>query len=115
MVRQYSQARDRRKKRIRAKISGTAKRPRAVVFRSQKYIYVQLIDDEKRQTILGMSDRRLREIRNKIERAKTFGKLLAEHAKTKKIDTIVFDRGGYAYHGRIQAVAEGLREGGLSF
>jgi len=105
-----------RHKRIRAKISGTAGRPRLCVFRSGKHIYVQLIDDEKNKTILTVSDLKFKKNRGtKIEKAKEAGKLIAEKAKDLKIEKVVFDRGGYKYHGRVKAVAEGAREGGLKF
>lgn len=105
-----------RHKRIRAKIIGTSARPRLSVFRSHRHIYGQLIDDEKAKTLLSVSDK---EIKNgkaaKKEIAKDVGKLLAQKAQEKKIKEIVFDRGGYKFHGRIKAVAEGAREGGLKF
>lgn len=105
-----------RHKRIRAKILGTADRPRLCVFRSGKHIYVQLIDDEKNKTILTVSDLKFKKNRGtKIEKAKKAGKLIAEKAKDLKIEKVVFDRGGYKYHGRVKAVAEGAREGGLRF
>ncbi len=103
-----------RKKRI--QIFGSAKRPRVAVFRSSRYIYVQLIDDKKRYTLAGISDKKVAaDIKNKIDRAKKLGLALAETAKQWKITSIVFDRSGYAYHGRVKALAEGLREGGLKF
>lgn len=119
--------RNRRHRRVRAKISGTAKTPRLCVFRSAKHIYAQLINDEKRQTILSASDRELKgkgSIKkdkeektetHKISVAKELGKLIAEKAKENKIEKVVFDRGGYKYYGRVKALAEGAREGGLKF
>lgn len=105
-----------RHKRIRARILGTTGRPRLCVFRSGKHIYAQLIDDEKNKTILAVSDLKFKENRGtKIEKAKKVGKLIAEKAKDLKIEKIVFDRGGYKYHGRVKAVAEGARDGGLKF
>jgi large subunit ribosomal protein L18 len=114
--------RERRHRRIRKKIWGTAERPRLVVFRSLKNIEGQLVDDDAGKTIAGLStlDPGLKgfesEGRNRrVEHAFVAGKLLAERAKEKGITSIVFDRGGYQYHGRVQAFAEGAREGGLSF
>jgi len=113
--------RERRHKRVRAKIKGTASRPRLSVFRSNKHLYLQLIDDEKGRTIVSTSDIALKTGRkSKIKMTKTklafeIGKNLAELATKKKIKKVVFDRGGYAYHGRVKAAAEGAREGGLIF
>lgn len=105
-----------RKARVRAKIKGTSERPRLSVFKSNKFIYAQLIDDSKGVTIVGVSEKHLKEkFSKKIEKAKAIGVLLAEKAKTKKIKKVVFDRGSYAYHGRVSAIAEGAREGGLEF
>jgi large subunit ribosomal protein L18 len=115
------QKRTRRKIRVRAKIKGTAQRPRLSVFRSNKHIYLQLIDDEKNKTLVSMSDilpKRGKKSRTKTAKTKAAleaGKNLAELAKKKKITGVVFDRGGYAYHGRIKAAADGAREGGLKF
>jgi large subunit ribosomal protein L18 len=109
--------RKRRHKRIRAKIFGIEKRPRLCVFRSTKHIYAQLIDDEKGHTIASANDLELKGIEKmtKIEKAKEVGKLIAKKAKEKNIEKVVFDRGGYKYHGRVKALAEGAREGGLKF
>ena len=113
--------RKRRHKRVRAKIHGTAKVPRLCVFRSAKHIYAQLIDDEKGKTIVAASDQELkRKTKNekqktKVEVAREVGKLIAEKALEKKIEKVVFDRGGYKYHGKIKALAEGARTGGLKF
>ena len=109
----------RRHKKVRVKISGTAKIPRLCVFRSNKYIYAQLIDDEKGKTILSSSEFEIKKAKNK-ETAKTFianqiGELIAKKAVEKKIKKVVFDRGGYKYHGRVKALAEGARKGGLKF
>ncbi len=115
-----------RRRRIRAKIFGTASRPRLSVFRSTKHIYLQLIDDEKGHTLAAASDLELKkkkiketdkekEMTNKVKIAFRVGKLLAEKAKEKGIEKVVFDRGGYKYHGRVKAAAEGAREGGLIF
>ncbi|MDO8340413.1 MAG: 50S ribosomal protein L18 [Candidatus Woesebacteria bacterium] len=110
---------DRRKFRVRSKINGTRIRPRLSVFRSNKFVSAQIIDDEKGLTIVSMSDKSLGKLgklgKDGIGRAKELGKLLAEKAKTKKIKKIVFDKGGYKYHGKIKAVADGAREGGLEF
>ena len=122
--------RQRRHKRIRARIRGTATVPRLCVFRSNKHVYGQLIDDEKGKTLIAVSDSEIRRKKTqkktqknpKIEIAQEVGKLLAKKAidlpagkAGKKIEKIVFDRGGYKYHGRIKALAEGAREGGLKF
>jgi large subunit ribosomal protein L18 len=111
-------ARQRRHKRIRTEIQGTKDCPRLCVFRSLKHIYLQLIDDEKRKTIVFTSDLELKKIKGKMikkDKAKEVGKLVAQKAKEKKITKIVFDRGGYKFHGRVKAVADGAREGGLKF
>ena len=109
-------ARLNRHKRIRGKISGTAQRPRLCVFRSQNNIYAQIIDDVKGVTLVQASslDKTIEGGGNK-EAAKAVGKLIAERAKEKNITDVVFDRGGNIYHGRVQALAEGAREGGLNF
>ncbi|OGH23561.1 MAG: 50S ribosomal protein L18 [Candidatus Levybacteria bacterium RIFCSPLOWO2_01_FULL_38_13] len=104
----------RRKIRIRSKIQGTRERPRLSVFRSNKYIYAQLIDDEKGETIVGISGKADKK-GSKVEKSNDLGLSLAKLALSKKIKTAVFDRGSYAYHGRVKAVAEGAREGGLKF
>ncbi len=106
--------RQRRRARIRGRVVGTAKRPRLSVFRSAKHIYAQVINDEKGTTLVSFSDADIKD-GPKTERALKMGKELAERAKKKKIKKVVFDRGGYAYHGRVKAVAEGAREGGLEF
>jgi large subunit ribosomal protein L18 len=106
----------RRHKKIRAKVFGTVNKPRLCVFRSEKHIYAQLIDDEKAKTIVTSSDLEFKKNRGtKIEKAKEVGKLIAKKAKDLKIERVVFDRGGYKYHGRVKAVAEGAREGRLKF
>jgi large subunit ribosomal protein L18 len=102
-----------RHKRIRAKVRGTKEKPRLSVFRSNKHIFLQLIDDGSGKTLVSESDLKDKKKTTKTEAAKEAGKKLAESAKTKKIKTAVFDRGGYKYHGIIKAVAEGAREGGL--
>jgi large subunit ribosomal protein L18 len=111
------QARERRHRRIRGKVQGTAERPRLAVFRSNKGIFAQLIDDETGKTLAGASWLGLKKgfKGNKTEQAAEVGKLVAEAAKKAGIEEVVFDRGGYLYHGRVQALAEGAREGGLKF
>lgn len=108
------QQRDRRRKRIRAKIFGTSEKPRLSVFRSNKYIQAQLIDDSKGVTIASTSTKG---IKGETRRDKAFaaGKAIAEAAKNKNISLAVFDRGGYIYTGSVQALAEGAREAGLQF
>lgn len=104
--------------RVRKKISGSDKKPRLTVFRSNKYIYVQLIDDNIGKTIASATDAKktkAKDSANKIERAKEVGKNIAGMAVKKNIKEIVFDRAGYKYHGRIKAIADGAREGGLNF
>lgn len=100
---------------IRTRVSGTAERPRLAVFRSNRYMYAQLIDDVKGVTLVSASDLSLSDKMNKVERAKTVGKKLAENAKKEKITNVVFDRGGFSYRGRVQALADAAREGGLAF
>ncbi|MEW6407389.1 MAG: 50S ribosomal protein L18 [Patescibacteria group bacterium] len=110
-------ARQRRHKRIRSKIFGTKDYPRLCVFRSSKHIYLQLIDDEAGKTLVSASDSELKSKNKikKVDKAKEVGKLIAQKTKKKKITKIVFDRGGYKFHGRVKAAAEGAREGGLKF
>lgn len=103
-----------RRKRVRAKISGTATRPRLSVNRSLKHISCQLIDDVAHKTIAAATDRTIKS-GTKLERAKAVGVTIAELAKTKGIKKIVFDRAGRRYHGRVKALAEGARETGLEF
>lgn len=102
-----------RHKRIRAKVKGTDKRPRLVVYKSLKYTYAQLIDDDSRKVLMSVSDAKIKVKGTKSEKAKKLGTELAEKAKEKKIEAVVFDRNGYKYHGRVKAVADGAREGGL--
>lgn len=130
------QKRLRRQKRTRAKFLGTTHRPRLSVFRSLKHIYAQIIDDEKKQTIVAASDLEFKKSKSqklkvrkketkedkekkvqtrKVAIAYKVGRLIAEKALKKKIKKVVFDRGPYKYHGRVQALAEGAREGGLEF
>lgn len=106
--------RKRRHAKVRAKISGTQERPRLSVFRSNKSIYAQLINDVTGETLVSASD--IKETTGtKVERAIQVGKQLAEVAKSKNISSVVFDRGGYLYAGRVKALAEAAREGGLQF
>lgn len=108
-------SRIRRHNRVRAKISGDAIVPRLNVFRSNKGLFVQLIDDKEGKTIASVNEADIKTGKTKIERSREAGKIIAEKAKDKKISKVVFDRGGYKYHGRTQAVAEGAREAGLEF
>ena len=110
-------ARQIRHKRVRGKIHGTAECPRLNVFRSLKHIYAQLIDDDKGVTLCAAStaEKSFEEYGGNAEAAKKVGKLLAERAAEKNITEVVFDRGGYIYHGGVQSLAEGAREGGLKF
>jgi large subunit ribosomal protein L18 len=101
---------------VRGKVSGTAERPRLVVFRSNKGISAQLVDDGSGKTLAGASWVALKSFKgNKTEQAAEVGKLLAEAAKKAGVEAVVFDRAGYLYHGRVKALAEGAREGGLKF
>ena len=106
-----------RHKRVRAKISGTPEMPRLNVFRSEANIYAQVIDDVNGVTLASASylDKAVEGYGGNIAAATAVGKLVAERAKAKGIETVVFDRGGYLYHGRVKALAEGAREGGLKF
>ena len=110
-------ARLHRHARVRSKIGGTADRPRLDVFRSNSHIYAQLIDDEKGVTLVsaGSNEKDFGVSGGNCEGARKVGKLIAERAKKKKISEVVFDRGGYIYHGRVKELAEGAREGGLIF
>ena len=107
------QARERRHKRIRGKVSGTAERPRLVVYRSNNGISAQLVDDVEGRTLAAASWLHVRGDHSKADMATEVGKLLAERAKAAGVESAVFDRGGYLYHGRVKALAEGAREGGL--
>jgi large subunit ribosomal protein L18 len=107
-------ARVRRHARIRAKISGTAERPRLAVYRSNRHIYAQLVDDDAARTLVSASDRDVKAAGDgKTAPAKAVGELLAERAKAAGIERVVFDRGGRLFHGRVAALAEGAREKGL--
>ena len=105
-----------RHNRVRGKISGTAERPRLCVFRSENNIYAQIIDDEKGTTLVSASSLELKgEYGGNKEAANKVGKMVAEKAKAAGITEVVFDRGGYIYHGRVAELAAGAREGGLEF
>lgn len=105
------------RRRIRSRILGDANRPRLSVYRSNKQIYAQVIDDLSGETLASANSLQLKSDGNgnKSETAKKVGLMLAENAKSKNIEKVVFDRGGYLYHGRVKALAEGAREGGLKF
>ena len=114
------EARSKRKKRIRKHLSGTPERPRLSVFRSAKHIYAQIIDDTAGQTLVAASSteslfKEQPEFENKAAAAKFIGKLIARRAVEKGLKKIVFDRSGFLYHGRVKAVSDGAREGGLDF
>ena len=110
------QARLRRRRRVRAKVHGSAERPRISVFRSNRGVFAQLIDDDSGRTLASVNwtESDLRSLKP-MEQAAKAGELLAQRAKAAGVETAVFDRGGYQYHGRVQALAEGAREGGLNF
>ncbi len=114
-VKTAPQRRLRRRRRVRAKVQGTAQRPRVSVFRSNRGIMAQLIDDESGHTVAAASWTEA-DVRSlpPMEQANKLGQMLAERAKAAGVDSVVFDRGGYRYHGRVKAFAEGLREGGLN-
>ena len=113
--------RNRRHYRIRNKISGTSERPRLVVFRSLNHIYAQIVDDTAGRTIVSASTAlpdlksKLDGVKGKTEKSKVVGQAIAEKAKSAGIGRVAFDRAGYLYHGRVKALAEGAREGGLEF
>ncbi len=116
------QKRIRRHKKIRARIHGTQARPRLCVFRSNQHIYAQLIDDDKAEVLLSVSDKEIKGPRgypkgkiNKSDIAKEVGKMIAQKAIEKKMEKVVFDRSGLVFHGRIKSLADGAREGGLKF
>lgn len=108
---------EKRKTRVRIKIRGTAKKPRLSVFRSHQTIYAQIINDEQGKTLVSASEKEIKSKKNKTktERAKLVGETLAKKALKKEIKQVIFDRGPYRYHGRVKALAEGAREGGLKF
>jgi len=111
------QARKRRHRRVRSKVHGTAERPRLVVFRSNKGISAQLVDDGSGRTVASAGWMQLKKTfkGDKTEQAAEVGKLLAANAKKAGVESVVFDRAGYLYHGRVKALADGAREGGLTF
>ena len=106
--------RKRRHVRVRKKVSGTSERPRLAVFRSNRHVYAQLIDDVAGATVAAAADREVKANGDKSEQAKAVGELIAKRAKEAGVSAAVFDRGGRLYHGRVAAVAEGAREGGLT-
>jgi large subunit ribosomal protein L18 len=108
-----AERRQRRHLRVRKTVTGTAERPRLVVFRSLKHIYAQVVDDAAQRTLLTVGDQGMDG--TKSERALAVGRLVAERAKAAGVAKVVFDRAGYQYHGRVKAVADGAREGGLEF
>jgi large subunit ribosomal protein L18 len=110
------QRRLRRRRRVRARVSGSAERPRLSVYRSNRGVFAQLIDDTQGHTLAAVNwiEPELRKL-TASEQAKKAGELIAERAKAAGVETCVFDRGGYQYHGRVKALAEGAREGGLKF
>ena len=110
------QRRLKRRRRVRAKVRGTAERPRIAVFRSNRGIFAQLVDDDAGRTLAAVNwtEDELKSL-PRMDQAKKAGELLAERAKAAGVETAVFDRGGYQYHGRVKALAEGAREGGLAF
>lgn len=123
VVKKYKTQRDKRRTRIRAKVKGTKNRPRLSVFRSNKHIFAQLIDDVKGETLVAASDTEsVKSAKNqrksglsKVEVASKVGQALAKKALKLGIKQVVFDRGGYKYHGRVKSLAEAAREGGLKF
>jgi large subunit ribosomal protein L18 len=110
------QSRLRRRRRVRAKVRGSAERPRLSVFRSNRGVQAQVIDDVNGHTLAAVNwtEADLKDLKS-MEQAKRAGVLLAERAKSAGVETVVFDRGGYRYHGRVKALADGAREGGLAF
>ena len=120
-VRKALTTRERRHRRVRAKVSGTPLRPRLNIFRSAQHIYAQVIDDERSHTLVAVGTlepavkARITDGMTKVEKARLIGQIVAERAKEAGITQVVFDRGGFLYHGRVQALADGAREGGLDF
>ncbi|OGM89334.1 50S ribosomal protein L18 [Candidatus Wolfebacteria bacterium RBG_13_41_7] len=112
-----NEIKERRKKRTRARLSGSSERPRFSVFRSNNYVYVQIIDDENGKTLVSASTMELKKQKKAAgkELAEKLGELIAKKAVEKGVKKVVFDRGSYSYHGRVQAVAEAARKGGLEF
>ncbi len=107
---------ERRRGRVRSRLSGTAARPRLTVYRSNQHLYVQVVDDTLGKTLVSVHSRELgKGVRAGVTKAKDLGKRIAEKAKAAGITEVVFDRSGFQYHGRVKAIAEGAREGGLKF
>ena len=104
-----------RKKRVRAKVFGTDKRPRLAIFKSLKSIYVQAIDDQKGKTLVSARLTEIKKAKNDCAGAMQVGELIAKKCKEAKISEVVFDRGGYKYHGKVKALADGVRKGGIKF
>jgi large subunit ribosomal protein L18 len=115
MATKKEQRRLRIKRSIRKRVTGTPSRPRLSVFRSNKCIYAQIINDVDGKTLVSASSLELEGSKNNLESAGAVGKLLAEKASTNGVTSVIFDRNGYLYHGRVKALAEGAREGGLKF
>ena len=107
--------REKRRKRLRRRIYGTAERPRLSVYRSNVHIYAQLVDDDEGNTLAAADSREVGDAENRTEAARKVGELVAQRAQEADIETVVFDRGGNKYHGRVAALAEGARSGGLEF
>jgi large subunit ribosomal protein L18 len=115
MLAKKVQRRSKIKSRIRGRVFGTPERPRLSVYRSNKEIYAQVIDDVHGRTLAAASSKKVQDKMNKTEKASLVGKELAEKAKSAGITAVVFDRNGYLYHGRVKSLADGAREGGLEF
>ncbi|MDH4070970.1 MAG: 50S ribosomal protein L18 [Ignavibacteria bacterium] len=121
ITKRRKEQRDRLKRHIRMRITGTPEKPRLAVFRSLKHVYVQLIDDSSGKTLLSVSDlskefkEEFKDVKGQIEKGKKVGLVAARKALEKDVKNVVFDRGGYLYHGAVKAVADGAREGGLRF
>ncbi|HOP49069.1 MAG TPA: 50S ribosomal protein L18 [Ignavibacteriales bacterium] len=121
MIKTRKSSREAIKNRIRKKITGTPERPRMVVYKSLKYMYVQFVDDVNGKTLTGVSSltkevkEQLKDVKTKIEQSKVVGKFAAEIAKKNNITKVVFDRNGFRYHGRVKALADSARENGLEF
>jgi large subunit ribosomal protein L18 len=107
----------RRKKHVRKHVTGVADRPRMTVFKSARYLYVQVVDDQKAHTLVSASnlEKDLRKLKSNLAGAEQLGQVVAERLKEKKINTVVFDRNGYPYHGIVKSIAEGARKAGIQF
>lgn len=114
-VKTYPNNRIKRHARVRATVSGSTARPRLAVFRSSEHIYAQIIDDTRGVTLAAASDVKITDTKTKTERAREVGQMVAQAAKSAKISRVAFDRGGFAYHGRVRALAEAARAAGLEF